>query len=734
MSPAAGAPPAANLGVREPRAAVRWRVREPAPPAAVERLSAALRVHPQLAAVLWARGLRDDVAAHLDPALAPTAIPDLPAAAERLIDAIERGRRIRIHGDYDADGICGTAVLTLGLRALGAQVTPFIPHRIRDGYGIHPDRVAEHAAATDLLVTVDCGITNLAEIAALQAAGVEVIVSDHHTPGERQPDALVVHPKRSPLARHGLPELTGAGVAYHLLWAVHRRLGLPDPVEFADLATIGTIADVAPLLGENRALVRLGLERLADSAWPGVRATLALARLRQAPTARDVAFGLAPRLNAAGRLGEADLALELLSVADEKRALAIATRLDDHNRERRRIQDAMLQSALPKVDPEAPAIVIADDAWHPGVMGLVASALVERYYRPVFIVAGGKGSVRSTPGISAVGGLAAASEHLRRWGGHEAAAGFALDMACFDDFRASIHAFAAAHPVPVPTVVADALLPLDAVDADLFAATHELEPYGEGHRAPAFLIRAPLASTRAVGADGAHLQVRLGTFGARETKGIAFRLGALAETLTQGEPVDVVAELSENEWNGRTTIEFQAHALRVAGALVLGDELAQSIEGEARRVGRGPAAPGRPVRIDAGAPDPLAELRQALADGGPVRVHLGAVDEAALAGEANSWPTVSDVRAAWVARARGQRPPLAPLLAARTDVVLRELGLLDEADRLVTGRKAEPYDSPTLRTGLVRRYLLQTLLEAYRRLDDAGFERVATVLSEPPTD
>jgi len=733
VNPAADPPPSTDPAAGGPRVPPRWRVRPPAPPAAVARLSAALRVHPQLAAVLWARGLRDDAAEHLDPALTPSPIPDLPAAADRLIDAIERGRRIRIHGDYDADGICGTAVLTLGLRALGARVTPFIPNRILDGYGIHPERVAEHAAASDVLVTVDCGISNLAEIAALQAAGVEVIVSDHHTPGERQPDALVVHPKRSPRARHGLPELTGAGVAYHLLWAVHRRLGLPDPVEYADLATIGTIADVAPLLGENRALVRLGLERLADSAWPGVRATLALARLRKAPTARDVAFGLAPRLNAAGRLGEADLALELLSVADEKRALEIAARLDEHNRERRRIQDAMLQSALPMVDPEAPAIVLADDAWHPGVMGLVASALVERYYRPVFIVADGKGSVRSTPGISAVGGLAAASAHLRRWGGHEAAAGFALDMGHFEAFRERIQAYAAAHATPVPTAVADALLPLAAIDADLFAASHDLEPYGEGHAAPSFLIRAPLAASRAVGADGAHLQLRLGRNGTGETKGIAFRLGSLATTLTPGEPVDVVAELSENEWNGRTSIEFQARALRAAGDLAVGDELAQ-LEGEARRLRRGPAAEGRPVRIDAAAPDPLAELREALAGGGPVRVDLDAADEAALAREADAWPTVSDVRAAWVARTRGQRPPQSPPLAARTDAVLHELGLIDEVGRAVTGTKVEPYASSLLRSGLVRRYLLQTLLEAYRRLDDVGFERAVVALSDLPVD
>ena len=712
----------------------RWRVRPPAPPAAVARLSAALRVHPQLAAVLWSRGLRDDAADHLDPPLAPSAIPDLAPAAERLADAIDRSLRVRVHGDYDADGITGTAILTLGLRALGAEVTPFIPHRVHEGYGIHPDRVAAHAAACDLFVTVDCGIANLAEIEALQAAGVEVIVSDHHLPTDREPDCLVVHPGRSPLARRGLPELTGAGVAYHLLWAVHQRLGLPDPTVFADLAAVGTIADVAPLLGENRALVKLGLARLRDSAWPGLRATLALARLRAAPTARDVAFGLAPRLNAAGRLGEADLGLELLTTADERRALEIAARLDEHNRERRRIQDAMLESALPMVDPGAPAIVIADDAWHPGVMGLVASQLVERFHLPTFIVADGKGSVRSTPGISAVGGLRAAAAHLRRWGGHAQAAGFALDMARFADFREAIHAYVAEFPTPVPTVVADALLGLDAVDADLFAATHELEPYGEGHRAPAFLLRAPVSGARAVGHEAAHLQLRLAGNGIAETKGVAFRQGALAERLAVGDAVDVAAELSENAWNGRTTIEFQARAVRPAAVLALGDELSE-VTGGTRTLFRGPAAAGhRPVRVDAGAEDPLAELRSALQEGAVAAIDLSAPALAALEAEADAWPTVSDVRTAWVARTRATRDPHAPKLAARVDAVLRELGLVDAAGRAVTGRKAEPYASAALRAGLVRRYLLRTLAEAYRRLDDAGFEHAIRALADLPTD
>jgi single-stranded-DNA-specific exonuclease len=724
-APGSGAPPSTAQQVA-------WRVRPPAPPAAVERLSAALHVHPQLAAVLWARGWRDDVAERLDPPLTLTQIPDLDSAADRLIDAIERGRRVRIHGDYDADGISGTAVLTLGLRALGARVTPFIPHRLHDGYGIHPDRLGEHAADTDLFVTVDCGIGNLDEIAALQAAGVEVIVTDHHTPAARSPDCLIVHPKRSPAAASGLPELTGAGVAYHLLWAVHAKLGLPDPVEYADIATIGTIADVAPLLGENRALVKLGLARLGASSWPGIRATIALARLSASPTARDVAFGLAPRLNAAGRMGEADLGLELFTTASESRAREIAARLDEHNRERKRITDAMLESALPLVDADAPAIVVARADWHAGVMGLVASQLLERYYRPVYIVAGGKGSVRSTPGISAVAGLDAAAAHLKRWGGHAQAAGFALDMERFADFRDAVCRFVAGHPTPQPTVVADALLGLDAVDADLFAAAAELEPYGEGHPAPHFLVGAKVAAARAVGHEGAHLQLRLASADGRETKGVAFRQGALAAGLAAGDAVDVAAVLSENAWNGRTSIEFQALAVRAGAPVGVGD-VGRSLADGRGSVRRG-AGGGRPVRIVPGAPDPLQELRLALREAGEVRLDLTAADLAALEAEADAWPTVSDVRMAWVARARGRPTPTAPPLRERTDAILAELGLLDPAGRVVKGRKVEPYASQLLRAGLVRRYALRTLAEAYRRLDDAGFEHAVRALADLPPD
>ncbi|MDF1524557.1 MAG: DHHA1 domain-containing protein, partial [Trueperaceae bacterium] len=384
-----------------------------------------------------------------------------------------------------------------------------------------------------------------------------------------------------------------------------------------------------------------------------------LARLRGTPTARDVAFVLGPRLNAAGRLGEAELALELLTTASERRGLELATLLDQRNRDRRTVQDAMLERLLPSVDPDAPAIVLADPEGHPGVMGIVASQLLERFYKPVYIAAQGKGSVRSIPGISAVGGLAAAAEHLQRWGGHPAAAGFALRMEAFDAFRGAVLAYVADHPTPVPTVVADAIVGLDEVGDDLHAALQALEPYGEGHAAPTVLLRGAPRSTRAVGHAGAHLQLRLGSATGDEVKGVAWRLGGLADALADAPALDAAATLVTNEWNGRTTVEFQATAVRLAGALALeGTESATP-----PRVRRGPGA-GTAVAVDPDAEDPFAAVRAALAAG---EVWVDA-DERALAAierSATAWPTVTDVRAAWVALGRGRRPPFAEPLATR---------------------------------------------------------------------
>jgi single-stranded-DNA-specific exonuclease len=703
---------------------VRWSVRPPAPPRAVAALSRALQVPPALAAVLWSRGLRDATPDHLNPKLTLSPNPTLPLAAERLARAVRAGERILIHGDYDADGISGTATLLLGLRELGAVVTAFIPDRLTDGYGIHPDRVPEHADRADLFLTVDCGVTNLAEIARLQAAGVEVIVTDHHTPGTALPDCLVVHPGLSPAAGHGLPELTGAGVAFHLLWAVRDLLGLEPPLEYADLATLGTIADVAPLLGENRALIKEGLARMADSRWPGIRASVALAKLSEPVSAREVAFVLAPRLNAAGRLGEADAGLELLTTASERRAAELATYLDVRNGERRRIQDAMFEEALGKADPEAPALVLEDPSWHPGVMGIVASKLLERYYLPVYIAAAGKGSVRSTPGISAVAGLRAASAHLLRYGGHRQAAGFALDMANFGAFQTAIYDYARGFPRPVPEVVTDAILCGEEIEGGLWRSVQELEPFGEGHPAPLFALSDGLEAARAVGQDGNTLQLRIGG-----VRGVGWRMGDLAESLPVGGLVNAAVTLEESEFRDKRTLEFRATAVRAAAPLPLavGEDDQPDTPAQAPGVRRLPVngvhATGPDVLTDVG-PDPVAALEGAARASDEVRMALTPDALHTLERTAKEYPTVAELRRGLSALMRGAPLPFLEPKAGRIKTALDELGLLDDqgrAVRLAPGTRVSPYESPSLMDGLVRRYRLRTFVHAYRHLDDDGF-------------
>ena len=725
------------------RPEVRWLVRPPAPPHEVERLVRELGVPPLLASMLWHRGIRDDAAEQLSPPLLPSAIPTLATAAERLEAAVRQGRRILIHGDYDADGVSGTAVLLLGLRALGANVSTFIPNRLQDGYGVHPDRVEEHAERCDLFITVDCGVTNLEEVARLQRLGVEVIVTDHHQPGERLPDCLVVHPALSPRSAPGVPELTGAGVAYHLLWALHRRLGLEEPLEYSDIATIGTVADVAPLLGENRALVKAGLERIRVSNWAGLRSSIALSGIREKVTARDVAFVLAPRLNAAGRLGEADKALELLTTGSERRARELAAYLDARNQDRRKIQDQMFEEALSKVDPEAPALVLDDDAWHPGVMGIVASKLLERFYKPVYIVASGKGSVRSTPGISAVKGLRAAAGFLERFGGHEQAAGFAMDPAKLPGFRDAIFDFVARHPAPLPALRADAVVCAADVDADLYRAICELEPFGEGHPAPLLALCDKLEHARAVGRDGATLQLRIAGL-----RGVAWRKGELAAALRVGEQINAAVSVREREWQGKRQLEFVAEEIRALERFGLShnEHLPLPAVG-AGTVLRG-AAPAGAARLAATPPVPgavyhlrelplgpalsaTARLRELVAAGSTVYLDL---DETALRTArllAERLPTVADVRRGFVCLQRGAALPFAEAEAELVRTILSELELLDSLGRVRRGEKRDPHSSPTLVNCLIERYRLVSLLNAYRAFDDEAFSYAARVLLAP---
>lgn len=526
-----------------------WSLANPANRETLSRLMQDFEVSPLMAQVLHSRGLTLE---HLTPEFKISPNPALHEAATRIIAAMKAKKRIRIHGDYDADGVTASSVLVLGLRALGADVHAFIPHRLNEGYGMHPDKVPEHIDSCDLLLTVDCGVTNLEEVRRMLEAGKEVIVTDHHRPGAEFPKCLVVHPHLTPEYDHDLHNLTGAGVAYHLLWAVHQQLGLPDPIEYSDIATIGTIADVAPLIGENRALVKAGLRQMKNSIHAGIRAALKQNRI-DAPSARDVAFILAPRINAAGRLGEAEVALEFLTTHSERRAQELGVYLDTRNKERKEIQDKMFQHALQIVNPEDPAIVVTHEDWHAGIMGIVASKLLETFYKPVFIIAQGKGSVRSTPGISAVDGLNFARDLLKRYGGHSGAAGFAIYTENIPALEKRLHEFVNRFPVPVPQVRMDTLLPSSAARFSLLREIEHFEPYGEGIRPPNFWVRGSLEESRQMGKDGKHYSFRV--HGIRGKKW-DFK-GPRPHT-----PVDLSVALGTNTYQNKTTLEFDAESVR----------------------------------------------------------------------------------------------------------------------------------------------------------------------------
>ncbi len=673
-----------------------YSVRSPAPLSEVARLVEELRVHPLLASTVWARGLRERVVEQLAAPLTLAPVPGLRAAAERLAVALERRERVLLHGDYDADGVTATALMTLGLRALGARVTPFVPDRLSDGYGISRARVPEHAAQADLFVTLDCGIGDVQEIAALRAAGLDVIVTDHHLSGSTLPDALVVHP------RDAAPGMTGAGLAYHLLWALHELLGLQPPSALTDLAAIGTIADVAPLLGHNRSLVREGLERLADSERPGLRALVALSKLRGPLTARHVAFVLGPRLNAAGRLGRADVALELLLTHDERRGRVLATLLESFNEERRRLQESMFEQAKVMAD-DSPALVLRHPEWHPGVMGIVASQLLERYHKPVFVVAKGKGSVRAPEGLSAVAALQAAHEHLVRWGGHAAAAGFSLDESRFEAFREAVCAHVAEVAVPPPSLTADALLHPSQVDADLHSALQALEPYGVGHEEPLFALASRLDQVRSMGQAGKHLQTSL-----EGVRAVGWGLGHLAERWRAGESGVGLATVTTSTFRERTSVELRIRGLARSGGVALrgaGTNGRLHI-GSPQQHGEGVTVV-RAIEPSEGAP--LAPLSSALGSDEDVYLDLGESGPSQLRRLAAAFPRVSDARRAFVLSKRGRPWPWRDELAERLRRVLTELDLLDERGRARAGLRVDPYDSPSLRAALVARHALESL-------------------------
>ncbi len=560
---------------------MRWILPEPVETLIVRRLVEALGVAPWMAELLARRGMTEPENARrfLEPRLKslgdPFQLPAMDAAVDCILAAVDGRRRIVLYGDYDVDGVTSLTLLTRVLRAMGAEVSAFLPHRVDEGYGLSAEGVARcvEQHEPELLVAVDCGTASIAEITELRAKGVEVVVLDHHEPkGELPPANALVNPKLG----GDFSYLCSAGIAFKVAHALLKRRPVPgfDLKDVLDLVAIGTVADIVPLVDENRVLVRAGLERLAQSKWPGVRALIEVSAIRAPFTARDVGFGIGPRLNASGRLASAEASLELLMTDDPARAQELAKSLDLQNRERREVENDVHVKAEAQVmnhyDPAGDAaIVVGGLGWHQGVVGIVASRLVRKYHRPAVVVGFdpmgvGKGSGRSIEGLSLVAALGRCAEHLEKFGGHEMAAGLTMRHEFFDEFRVSFTQAARTMLTAeqlAPRIRLDAELQLADVTLALLDQHAALQPFGTDNRQPVFFAR----KVTHVG-EPRLMKDKHYAFNLRQGRGQCRAVWWNSAEIPLPElPWDVAFTLERNEWNGRVEPQISIHDVRTSG-------------------------------------------------------------------------------------------------------------------------------------------------------------------------
>lgn len=567
----------------------RWVVPPPPDPSEVRKLAAALRLPEPLCRVLVARDIvrPDDAKRYLRPLLEhlhpPEGLRDASEAARRMLAAARGGETVLVHGDYDVDGVSAAALLTRWLRRLGAAVVPFVPHRLRDGYDFGEAGLnAARQAGASLIVTADCGVVANEWVGRATGEGIDVVVTDHHAPGDQLPDALaVVNPNR-PDCPYPEKGLSGTGVAFKVISLVAREAGVPEEelLPSLELVALATVADLVPLSGENRVMVRHGLRALARTTTPGLRALLDMAELDEdAVDAGRVGYVIAPRINAAGRMGDADEALRLLLTDDPEEARRLARLLDDHNTRRREEDRRTLEEAMEllaeRYDPERDyGVVLASEGWHPGVIGIVASRVVERIHRPVVMVAldgdTGRGSARSIPGFHLFDALDACREHMERFGGHRHAAGMDVRREALPALERAFNEEARRRLDPadlVPRIRVDLELPagdpLQGLDLKTAHLMRHLGPHGVGNARPVFVARdVEVAGARVVGRGHLKLTLRRGD-GVLEA--IGFDLAERHPGLAPGDRVDVVFQLRVNEYRGRRAPQARLVDLRPAG-------------------------------------------------------------------------------------------------------------------------------------------------------------------------
>lgn len=582
--------------------AKRWRI-HPHDPHSVRQLERAAGVPAVVAQLLICRGIHDPqqaqqfLAARLSDLRPPEELPGVAAAAELMQRAVTDGRKIVIYGDYDVDGMTATSILLKCLRLLGADPTYYVPHRLDEGYGLNGEALrslAEQGAS--LIVTVDCGISAIEEAAIARELGMQLVVTDHHALSDRLPAAdAIVHP-RLPGTAYPFGELSGAGVAFKLAWALCQLASQAKKVsplmkdflvEAVPLAALGAVADVVPLLDENRILVTHGLRGLKERPSLGLATLMKVAELTNKPslTSEDIAFSLAPRLNAAGRMGQARLAIELLTTTSQQRATELAEYLNQLNESRQSIERSIYLAANKQVeerfDPvNDPALVLADRGWHAGVIGIVAGRLAEKYHRPVVLIAlddngvrPGIGSARSVPGFNLHQALSACSGRLLTHGGHAAAAGLKIDEEAIDAFREDFCEHASGEIGEADRIAElwiDAEAPLSALTMQAVSHIEQLAPFGQGNRRPLVCATGvELAEPpKRIGGGGRHLSLKLKQGGAA-MRGVAFGGGDWFDELAgAGGPLSVAFRPIINDFGGRRRVELQIADWRLAEAVV----------------------------------------------------------------------------------------------------------------------------------------------------------------------
>lgn len=504
----------------------------------------------------------------------PFLMPDMEIIVDRVLQAIEQKEKIMIYGDYDADGITSITVLKSFLEERGLEVASYIPNRLDEGYGLNKTALKKiYDDGYRLIITVDCGISGIDEVDYANSLGMEVLITDHHEPAETLPKAVAVVDAKRKDNKYPFNQLAGVGVVFKLIQAISIKLDLEEKeyLKYLDIVCIGTISDIVPLIDENRVIAKLGLKLIAQTKNIGLKALLEVIGFKNIDST-TISFGVAPRINACGRMGDEQVALDLFLEKDYDKAKELAIKLNEYNIERQTIEKSIFDEATEKIEKnekDKACIIVGSEGWHHGIIGIVASKVTEMYFKPSILICfegnDGKGSGRSIPGFDLHDALTECSDYLEKFGGHSMAVGVTVSRDKFELFKNKFEEYAKSHDIDkiIPVINIDSELSLKDIDIDSVKSLQKLEPYGEANKMPVFMIRnLKINSIRAL-SEGKHLKLTLKDDGYM-INAIGFNMGNLSNEYLIDDKVDVIGNLDINSFNGNDSIQLILKDIRKA--------------------------------------------------------------------------------------------------------------------------------------------------------------------------